>query len=112
MKTCSTCKEEKPLTEFYVKYGDVRHSYCKSCFNVYCMQRWAKKKLKAIEYMGGECVDCGYSDHPEPFHFHHVRDKSATWKKMRLWSWENIKAELSKCELLCANCHTIRHSIH
>lgn len=85
---------------------------CKNCFNTYCVERWRQKKLKAIKYKGGECTRCGYSEHPAALQFHHSNpdNKEYMWTKLRLKSWQKITKELDKCELLCANCHSIEHS--
>lgn len=76
------------------------------------IQRWTKRKLKAIEYLGGQCIRCGYNKYYGALHFHH-RDpttKSGNWTKIRLWNWARIEEELDKCDLLCANCHSEEHS--
>lgn len=114
-KTCSTCKEEKLLTEFYTRKGRKNgQSMCKACFNAYTIKRWIKRKIEAIEYKGGECVDCGlkYPDTPYVvFDFHHLNpsEKDVDWSKLRLRSWDKITHEIDKCDLLCSNCHRIRH---
>jgi hypothetical protein len=113
MKTCSKCKLSKGLKEFYPqndrKSGS---SYCRSCFNEYCIKRWINKKKMAIEYLGGSCKRCGYNEHYAAMQFHHIdpKEKSFMWNKLRLKSEKKIKTELDKCELLCANCHAIHHS--
>jgi hypothetical protein len=75
--------------------------------------RWRKLKEKAIEYKGGECIKCGYNQHPAALVFHHVNveTKEHSWTTLRLHPWDYIKAELDKCDLLCANCHQIVHSV-
>jgi len=75
--------------------------------------RWRKIKEKAISYKGGKCAHCGYCNHPAAFQFHHVdpKQKDVSWVKLRLRSWDKIIFELDKCVLLCANCHSIVHSI-
>lgn len=112
-KSCSKCKELKNESEFYRKSpkGNSSNSLCKECFNSYCKERWHKKKILAVAYKGGSCNRCGYNSHVGALQFHHVDPslKSFTWTKMRLKNWESIKKELDKCELLCANCHSIEH---
>lgn len=114
-KKCSKCEIEKPEGEFYEKKDRKNgSSFCKDCFNKYCMNRWRERKIEAIQYKGGECIDCGFK-HPEYpadiFEFHHLNpaEKEFVWAKMRLKSWDKITKELDKCVLLCANCHRIRH---
>lgn len=111
MITCTKCNQNKEETEFYKKYSENRlHSYCKACFNRYCMDRWTNTKIKAIEYKGGKCEDCNKKFAHYLYDFHHLDplQKDAEWTKMRRRSWEKIKIELDKCALLCCMCHRIR----
>ena len=56
------------------------------------------------------CVDCGVSYPPCVMEFHHVRgDKLGTISKLVISSHQRLVAELAKCDLLCSNCHSIRH---
>jgi hypothetical protein len=55
------------------------------------------------------CVDCGEIFPPVAMDFDHVRgEKVATIAQMRSWPWDQTLLELSKCELICANCHRVR----
>lgn len=113
MKTCSTCKSEKQLSEFHFKNSENRYqSICKKCFSNYCMERWTNTKRKAIEYKGGKCQNCGYSKYFGALEFHHINssEKDYTWDKLRLKSWDKITKELDKCICLCANCHRETHA--
>lgn len=82
------------------------------------IQRWIKRKKKAIEYLGGVCVICGYNGFYGAYHFHHLdpQQKKWQWTKLRLRKWSDVKDELDKCVLLCATCHSEVHggysSIH
>lgn len=42
--------------------------------------------------------------------FDHLRDKKANVSNMIRsdYSWEAIKLEILKCEVVCANCHAVR----
>ena len=114
MKKCSTCKEEKPLSDYHKKGNDGTHdSVCKRCFSKYCISRWAARKAKAVEYKGGRCSKCGYSRSMSALEFHHKvpSEKDFDWGKIRLQSEEKMLAELDKCVLLCANCHREEHDL-
>ena len=61
----------------------------------------------------GECADCGFFcddvshvcfawDHQDPL------QKSFSLSKAHKYKWEEIDAELAKCELVCHNCHALR----
>lgn len=110
MKTCTKCKEIKPLEDFYRK-GTRLHSNCKKCFNRYCADRWKKIKTKAIEYKGNKCSSCGYDRCPDVLEFHHrdPEEKEFEWEKLRKRNWDSITKELDKCDMLCANCHREKH---
>lgn len=111
---CKRCEVTLTKENTYTK-GPKRpndfQSYCKSCFNRYCAERWRQKKLDAIAYKGGACAKCKGHFHYSVFDFHHLdpRDKDVNWTKLRLRSEAKIKAELDKCELLCSNCHRLTH---
>jgi hypothetical protein len=115
MKQCAKCNQSKPYTDFYEQRDRKSgYSYCKQCFNKYCMQRWTQAKIDAVIYKGSRCEDCSLSYPNEPyqiFDFHHLDPsvKDFDWNKMRLVSKTRRLAELDKCVLLCANCHRKRH---
>lgn len=84
-----------------------RRRRCNSCNTKI---RRIRTKNAAIEYLGGKCKRCGYDKHPAAMEFHHLRDKDFTIANVANKSWDVIKKELDKCELLCSNCHRIEHS--
>lgn len=56
------------------------------------------------------CSHCGYNDHPFALEFDHIdpHTKSMAISDMYCFSWERIKPELAKCQILCGNCHNIK----
>ena len=112
-KSCSICKEMKPLEDFHkdshAKTG--RYAQCKACQNARQKEIARSNKVKAVEYLGGKCKDCGGAFHVACMDFHHINpdEKTKGIAGLGTNSWKNIKIELDKCVLLCANCHRIRH---
>lgn len=109
---CKYCGESK-ASEFFMKTGDNRISFsrCKKCHNSRSVQRFRNNKIKAVKYLGGKCLKCGYDKCAGSLHFHH-RDpdkKDPNWIRLKNWNFEKIKKELDKCDLLCANCHGEAH---
>lgn len=117
-KQCTDCKEVKTISKFYLSKTHAQGvmCYCKTCFNKRAIRRWIQRKKEAIEYKGSSCERCGLHismAHYSVFEFHHAdrTQKEVDWSKLRLKSMVSIKKELDKCQLLCANCHRIVHSL-
>jgi hypothetical protein len=74
---------------------------------VYNKQQF-KSRLQKIKEDSG-CVDCGVGNHIV-LDFDHLKDKKYNISRMIHdgFSWAEIKKEISKCEVVCANCHRIR----
>jgi hypothetical protein len=69
-----------------------------------------RKKDLLVAYKGGKCTDCSGVFPGCVYHFDH-RDPSA--KSFELsehkdLSLSKLRSEVSKCDLVCANCHAIR----
>jgi hypothetical protein len=73
-----------------------------------------KLKHKCIEYKGGSCIKCGYNKNSSALEFHHLdrNYKDFSISELRRKPFEDIKRELDKCILLCANCHREEHYPH
>lgn len=69
------------------------------------------KEIIAAAKYDVPCADCGRTFPPCAMDFHHKdpTEKSGQISNIATWSEERIRAELAKCELLCAVCHRIRH---
>ena len=73
-------------------------------------------KLKLTKYAGNKCKDCeikASESNYSIFEFHHLDPKQkyfAIGESFNLSkSNEEIFLEIDKCDLLCANCHRLRH---
>ena len=82
-------------------------------YNIDSVKRRRKKlRLMAIEQAGGKCMCCGYNKYPEVLEFHHknpAKKEFGIGQRGLTRSWKRIKAEVEKCNLLCANCHREIH---
>lgn len=126
MKKCSTCNETKSLEDFHKRSSskDGHQNVCKTCNKeqrkaYYKTAHGRERNLttgkrarhaltdRLIAYLKEHpCVDCGESD-IVVLDFDHLANKSMGISVMvrRGFSWEKILAEISKCEVRCANCH-------
>lgn len=81
--------------------------------------RYQKLKNEFLStYKLGKCCDlCGWKEHPEILQFHHKdrKEKSFTIGNIKVTQryspnkLKSIQAEISKCLLLCPNCHSLLH---
>lgn len=111
MKECIVCG--KSLTGRQKKFCSI------GCKNVahqgYERQhaRGVERKLVLVKMLGGECGACGYKKNLAALSFHHVNSEEKEHKlDMRHLSnrtWQAVLDEVSKCILLCANCHMEEH---
>ena len=131
MKTCSICKEEKTLDCYNKNRGkkDGLNTICRECSNARSKQYYAsnsehhkkviaqrnrcirknnRSKLDAFKVQG--CSLCNEKD-VCCLDFHHVsEDKDYAVSNMVGLSWKKILEEISKCILVCANCHRKLHA--
>ena len=75
------------------------------------VQRTIKREWLSEYRMSAGCMDCGYNEHPAALDFDHRPGEIKLFPIMRdgtSRNWDLIKAEIAKCDVVCANCHRIR----
>lgn len=98
-RICSACSRGFVLDHKRGNTGTI----CGSCR---VMRRKTKLKRMALEYKGGKCERCAYNKCSRALQFHHRDPGSKIFHLAEgTPSWERVKQELDKCDLLCANCH-------
>jgi len=72
-----------------------------------------RRKEKVDDYKASKgCEDCGNAD-PRVLDLHHRdgSDKEGEIASMKVRvGWKRLEEEMKKCDVLCANCHRIRHA--
>lgn len=134
MKKCASCKQILCVAEFEFKdkKNNRRSSWCKLCTRAYKKRHYSQNKQKYLtgaavsnykrrcnirqviwEYLKlHPCVDCGECD-PVVLEFDHRDPTQKTANVARLVTQhgplekvlQQIKDEISKCDVRCANCH-------
>jgi len=129
MKTCYKCKTPKELSAFSKNNSkkDGLSAQCKECHKKLRRNHYLKHKEKILEQVSilkserqnwvsslknnKPCVDCKNTYPHYVMDFDHIDDNkefSISWAAMNGLSKERISEEISKCELVCSNCHRIR----
>lgn len=81
---------------------------CRRCASESVTRHRQNVKLMLVREAGGGCAMCGYSRCVAALQFHHVdpaTKRFALSLKGVSRAIEVVRAEASKCVLLCANCH-------
>ena len=126
MRKCSRCKIEKDESLFNKnsKRKDGLQIRCKECNKEvlkkhyydnesYYRTKNDKRKRNIKDYINSKktsCTKCGES-HIACLDFHHLSDKEIDIAAITnyMWSKNKIDKELSKCIVLCSNCHRKLH---
>lgn len=86
--------------------GTNRKEYMRAYMRKYAMARYYKKKQELIDRLGGKCRSCGSTDNLQ---FDHEEHGSKVYEvTTKLWWSKDVSDELSKCQLLCKSCHTLK----
>lgn len=104
---CGLCGE----TDSAKFYGH-KKNVCGRCHCVYTLKRGQFIREKAIGFLGGKCVSCGFDRFPVSLDIHHLDPslKDPNFVSVRSWKWERVERELQGCVLLCKNCHAAVHA--
>lgn len=126
LKLCGKCCTEKPESEFNLKSGTLRQSYCKVCQAAYHRGHYlankgdyvrksqqSRKDLKQRlnELKAKACADCGVHYPPWVMDFDHPAGSEKLGNVSELFAESGFLkalAEAMKCEVVCANCHRDR----
>ena len=117
-RECPTCKETKSIDNFYKSKRSVR-SECKSCHSRRTLktlvprQALGKERQRNAMMERGECADCKIVVTEEThamFHWDHRNpaDKKCNVTHLLGNKDETFYNEVSKCDLVCVNCHAQR----
>lgn len=79
------------------------------------LARMRDRRNKVVQYVQDlkqrtPCADCGENYPYWIMEFDHLTDKDFNISRSKNWrkSLEQVKAETTKCEIVCANCHRNR----
>jgi len=106
------CKHHSKTRFIFEKRGSYR---CKKCRSLAVSKNRRNRKLKLVKIHGSKCKICGYKKCIRALQFHHLNPNKKSFgiaEKGMCLSFLKMKKEISKCILVCANCHAeIEHGI-
>lgn len=116
-RLCKYCKKSYPKSYFYIAKKVkgkiyIRHK-CKHCYLITKQNLRAKRQQWLDSFRKNtKCISCEFKDY-RALEFHHLHDKkfniSVGLCKDHL-SLKCIEKELSKCVVICTNCHKLLHN--
>lgn len=128
IKKCNKCGIEKELIQFNRKNNGYQ-SFCKECNSTYLKQHYVNNKKYYInknnkrKYVISnwfkkfkstlKCEICGEND-IACLDFHHIDKNEKEYNiayLSKFGSLSKLKNEISKCKVLCSNCHRKLHYI-
>ena len=124
-KVCGKCNVPKDLEEFhkFTDSKDGRQHRCKLCTNAYgtaLRRKWKKEGTRLVDwiikrYDGTPCMDCNGVFEWCSMDFDHGPGEVKEFKigaygaqKANKRSILRTAKEISKCDLVCSNCHRVR----
>ena len=125
-KICGICKESKNVSEFNKK-KDRYQNNCRPCQKEYYRKYYRSNDKERLRLQDSNkarkqetnallnslkdvpCNDCGIKYPPYVMDFDHLEDKAFTIARRKHYvNREDLLLEVSKCEVVCSNCHRER----
>lgn len=105
---CEPCRVAR--AEYQRNYRQANPAY-RERSNKHIRDKTRERRAPLDKVKSRPCTDCGVAYPPYVMDFDHVRGEklfniSQAFVQNR--PWEEIAAELDKCDLVCANCHRLR----
>lgn len=87
-----------------------RRRKCRDCYRETKREYRNRKRQEVLKYKESQgCCKCGMTDF-RALEFHHPNDdKEFNIGNSRHIGFEKLWKEIKKCEVICANCHSIQH---
>ena len=118
-QVCTRCTIEKSWEAFHpynykpkTLRPERRASWCKACLEGHTRELEFTRRWSLDVFKDEPCADCGVEQDIACMQFHHriPEDKLFTIGAHVTRKWSALRDEISKCDIICANCHKMRHA--
>lgn len=100
--------DPKKAREYHKKWQAMDRKRKPEAWKGYSDKHEALLKKEKEEAKSGPCMDCGNQFPPECMDWDHRPGEIKYRNVSQIRGKEKLMAEISKCDLVCANCHRIR----
>ena len=124
-RQCSRCRQAKPFADFGRRRRGGFQPYCRPCQAAYHREHYQKntaaymaaakrrmQRMKEIVRAAKDqpCADCGrrYPYYVMDLDHREGEEKTANVNRLVWDSERTLRAEIAKCDVVCANCHRER----
>ncbi len=83
------------------------HNWCRSCLYSALNRSYLGRRHVVEDAKKQPCLDCARTFPTWVMQFDHLRDKTFKLGNVQR-GLQNIRREIDKCEVVCANCHRVR----
>ena len=92
-------------------YGN-KTTVCAKCHIKKTLLKGQSNRVYILDKLGNKCINCGFDKWKTSLDVHHLDplQKDISFSTIRYWLREKIDKEISKCVLLCRNCHAAFHN--
>lgn len=108
-ESCRRASRPSPTCKVCGGDGVVGRGMCREHYNSYMAkymtERYHRRRNDFIEKRGGCCEKCGSTDQLEIDHVDPAQKGFDIGKALSGWAESRIQEELSKCQVLCSDCH-------
>lgn len=108
-RPCYGCMRVVPENDYVVS-----NKRCRECVRAKDQARDEERRALVVEAKSRPCMDCGQS---YPYYVMDLDHRPGSGKVLNLaamasgrsrYSLDDIRAEIAKCDVVCANCHRVR----
>lgn len=104
-------KQKEAIRKSVLKWKREHPEKAKAQAKQYSQRKYAVRKALLAQIKGVPCMDCGQSFPPYVMDFDHrepEKKRDHVGRMVAYATLADLLEEISKCDIVCANCHRVR----